>query len=220
MAAQAATGVDSGATPAPKRESRVVASNLPSLSSSIAANLSTQASSVGPRAASTASRLKSPPYVTRVPTPEDPLRVMILGDSVTYEIAPPLEWALESSGVARVEDRTQVGLGLSRWPIFHWWEVWQPFIEEIHPEVVVVQMGIWDASRSDSLLAGMRRPAPEEDNWEQDYGFLLDSVHEPRHPGRGARLLGVDVAVTATRADRATERRDRGARTGETRGPH
>jgi hypothetical protein len=64
-----------------------------------------------------------------------------------------------------------MGFGLSQWPIFHWWEVWEPFLEEIRPEVVVIQTGIWDVQ---AVYGGERRlPRPEDPDWEAQYAFLV-----------------------------------------------
>ena len=71
--------------------------------------------------------------------------MLVLGDSVTYEIEPGLTAALQHTGLVVSANRTQMGFGLSQWPIFHWWEVWEPFLEEVRPEAVVVQTGIWDS---------------------------------------------------------------------------
>jgi len=96
---------------------------------------------------------------------------MVIGDSVTYEIEPGLTAALEHTGLVVSANRTQMGFGLSQWPIFHWWEVWEPFLEEVRPEAVVVQVGIWDVQ---TVHGGeRRRPRPEDPDWEAQYTFLV-----------------------------------------------
>ncbi len=96
---------------------------------------------------------------------------MVIGDSVTYEIEPGLTAALEYTGLVVSANRTQMGFGLSQWPIFHWWEVWEPFLEEVRPEAVVVQVGIWDVQ---TVHGGeRRRPRPEDPDWEAQYTFLV-----------------------------------------------
>ena len=67
------------------------------------------------------SGISVPPKETlllRSPTSEDPLRVMVVGDSVTYEIEPALTAALQRTGRVVSANRTQVGFGLSRWPVY------------------------------------------------------------------------------------------------------
>jgi len=110
--------------------------------------------------------------ILRNPTTLEPLRVMVIGDSVTYEIQPGLTAALQHTGLVVSANRTQMGFGLSQWPVFHWWEVWKPFLEEVRPEVVVIQTGIWDVQ---AVYGGeRRRPRPDDPDWEAQYAFLVD----------------------------------------------
>lgn len=152
-----------------------------------------------------------PARILRSPTALEPLRVMVLGDSVTYEIEPGLTAALQHTGLVVSANRTQMGFGLSQWPIFHWWEVWPPFLDEVRPEAVVLQAGIWDVQ---AVYGGERRlPRPEDPDWEAQYSFLVgvaldvlaaDGAHvywltmlpspDPGHTGRLNRLL---VALAA-----------------------
>ena len=152
-----------------------------------------------------------PARILRSPTALEPLRVMVLGDSVTYEIEPGLTAALQHTGLVVSANRTQMGFGLSQWPIFHWWEVWPPFLDEVRPEAVVLQAGIWDVQ---AVYGGERRlPRPEDPDWEAQFSFLVgvaldvlaaDGAHvywltmlpspDPGHTGRLNRLL---VALAA-----------------------
>ena len=112
----------------------------------------------------------------RVLTAEDPLRVMVVGDSVTYEIEPALSAALEHTGLVSSSNRTQVGFGLSRWPVYPWWEVWPPFLAEVNPEAVVFQTGIWDVN--EVFYGDLRRPVPEDVDWTEQYVFLMEVAVE------------------------------------------
>jgi hypothetical protein len=136
---------------------------------------------------------------------------MVLGDSVTYEIEPGLTAALQHTGLVVSANRTQMGFGLSQWPIFHWWEVWPPFLDEVRPEAVVLQAGIWDVQ---AVYGGERRlPRPEDPDWEAQYSFLVgvaldvlaaDGAHvywltmlPSPDPGRTGRLNRLLVALAA-----------------------
>jgi len=101
---------------------------------------------------------------------------MVVGDSVTYEIEPALTAALEHSGLTNSSNRTQVGFGLSRWPVYAWWEVWQSFLDEIKPEAVVLQTGIWDMN--EVLHGGGGRPGPDAPDWEEQFTFLMNAAVE------------------------------------------
>jgi len=140
---------------------------------------------------------------------------MVVGDSVTYEVEPGLTAALQYTGLAVSAGRTQVGFGLSRWPVYAWWEVWPPFLAEVRPEVVVVQTGTWDVN--DVWDGDDRIPVPEDPDWEESFAFLVrmavdvlsdDGAHVywltmlpmplSERPGRLNRLLR-DIATTDDR---------------------
>jgi hypothetical protein len=60
----------------------------------------------------------SAPAPLRQPTPDNPLRVALFGDSYMYDAAPGIEAALEATGLVQVEDRSVLGFGLAKddWP--------------------------------------------------------------------------------------------------------
>ena len=169
-----------------------------------------------PTTSVSASMAVSPaPRLLRSPTLEEPLRVMVVGDSVTFEVEPGLTAALEHTGLVTSANRTQVGFGLSQWPIYFWWEIWPPFLAEVRPEAVVVQTGTWDVY--DVWGGEGRIPEPDDPNWEESFAFLVrmandvlagDGAHvywltmlpspNPGWPERLNRLL-IDVATTDDR---------------------
>ncbi len=73
------------------------------------------------------------------PTPSDPLRVWVLGDSVMNDVSPALGAAFSATGEAGVvEDSSFGGWGLIRIPL--WATYSNEIIDEFHPQVVV---GTW-----------------------------------------------------------------------------
>jgi len=76
----------------------------------------------------------------RVPTASDPLRVMVVGDSVTGELALPIEAALETGGHGRVEYVTQPTL--PRDPTYR--TIWEDALGEHRPDLVIVMIGYWE----------------------------------------------------------------------------
>jgi hypothetical protein len=56
----------------------------------------------------------SVPPALRRPTAENPLRVVLVGDSYMFDAAPGIEAALESTGMARVEDHSTLGFAITR----------------------------------------------------------------------------------------------------------
>lgn len=77
----------------------------------------------------------------RVPSPEDPLRVVFAGDSVMAGLVPPLEAAFEERGAA--VGRFVLTPSILRDPAVRF--TWERQIEAFDPEVVVVLMGTWEA---------------------------------------------------------------------------
>ena len=74
------------------------------------------------------------------PTEQDPLTVVSIGDSVSYDAEPGLRAALEGTGVVRVETRSFGGIGISL-------EGFNRYLEEAltsSPEVVTVMLGGFD----------------------------------------------------------------------------
>ncbi len=79
----------------------------------------------------------------RVLSASDPLRVMIIGDSVMQDAAPGVTAALQATGVVRVVDNdARKYWGLTTVP--SWRTEWPRLIKEYRPEVVV-GMWTWDA---------------------------------------------------------------------------
>src|SRR5688500_8782564 len=103
-----------------------------------------------PRAAPTiASTTTVPPAPSapRRPTQADPLRVLVLGDSVMYDATPSIAAVLESTGVMSVDARPFFGFGLAFADHYDWRRVWPEVLAEIRPEIAIVMVGAWDVSR-------------------------------------------------------------------------
>ncbi len=85
----------------------------------------------------------------RVPSPANPLRVMLVGDSVMWDEEPALTAALEATGVVQVRSDAVPGWGLANLEAgdqsFGWQQHWPADISGFHPEVVVL-MTSWDLS--------------------------------------------------------------------------
>ena len=108
------------------------------------------------------------------PTPGDPLRVWVLGDSVMHDASPALAAALAATGDAKVvADSTFGGWGLTQQAA--WIADSQQIIEDYHPQVVV---GTWSW---DDQMAGAS---------EQDYAALLrQALGVWMAPGDGVELV-------------------------------
>jgi len=120
----------------------------------------------------------------RVATAADPLRVLVVGDSVSYDAEPGLLAALRATGAVTVEAENRLGFGLTS-HFVDWRTDWPRFVRDVRPEVVITFFGDWD----ETFLA---REGPEA------YARLLDEAFGILGSG-GARLLVVGVPVNVNR---------------------
>jgi peptidoglycan/LPS O-acetylase OafA/YrhL len=82
----------------------------------------------------------------RTPTAADPLRVLLVGDSVMVDASPGIEAAIEATGVAAVEPGGFPGFGLTYTK--SWRRDWTDMVAKVRPDVVVVLLGAWDADNA------------------------------------------------------------------------
>jgi peptidoglycan/LPS O-acetylase OafA/YrhL len=82
----------------------------------------------------------------RTPTAADPLRVLLVGDSVMVDASPGIEAAIEATGVATVEPGGSAGFGLTYTK--SWRSDWTDMVRNVRPDVVVVLLGAWDADNA------------------------------------------------------------------------
>jgi peptidoglycan/LPS O-acetylase OafA/YrhL len=159
------------------------------------------------------------PRWRRTPSAADPLRVLVLGDSITWDASAGIKAALEATGAARVREAAVLGFGITRgW--YPWRTEWRRLLAQERAELVVVSFGVWDidgvvahgpdwfrgyveaanrmflASGADVVWMGSPRTAPGWHVWPPD----------PRPDWeRGRRMLnGVFRAVAAAEPGRAT----------------
>lgn len=81
----------------------------------------------------------------RTPTAEDPLRLLVAGDSMTEALGPVLEELAEGTGVVAAERALEYSSGLTRPDYFDWPAHLASLLAEHDPEVVVVSVGANDA---------------------------------------------------------------------------
>ena len=81
----------------------------------------------------------------RVPTPSDPLRVLVIGDSLAGDLGRSLGRISAAAALVSVELDYKPASGLSRPDYFDWYAALVSDIARLHPEVVVVMLGGNDA---------------------------------------------------------------------------
>ena len=83
-----------------------------------------------------------PAVTVRPPSEDDPLRVVLFGDSIMSTAVPGIDAALRATGAGRAIDRTAPAFGLSS--LFDWRTEWPPMLAGDRPDVVVLMFGGWD----------------------------------------------------------------------------
>ncbi|HEX9529878.1 MAG TPA: acyltransferase family protein [Acidimicrobiales bacterium] len=137
----------------------------------------------------------------RVISPSDPLRVMLIGDSVMYDDEPAITAALQATGMAQTTELAFPGWGLTRGS--GWRTDWPSNLARFRPDIVMGTWS-WDDSAARADLAG--------------YAELLDEgitvLTSGPHAAAGVVLLefprgGPRLGQTAAQA--ASEESGRGA---------
>jgi peptidoglycan/LPS O-acetylase OafA/YrhL len=83
----------------------------------------------------------------RTPTPQNPLRVLIVGDSVMYDASLGIAAALQATGDVRAFPNARLGFGLTV-KAYDWRTQWRLLVAQTRPDVVVSMFGGWDASQA------------------------------------------------------------------------
>lgn len=113
------------------------------------------------------------PTTVHIPTPADPARVLIIGDSDAGTFGPYLQRLLAATGVVDTTLDYKVSSGLARPDFFNWHEELDRQLSEVDPHIVVVTFGGNDAQfladESGDSVASM--PTPDSDNaeWTAEY---------------------------------------------------
>lgn len=109
----------------------------------------------------------------RVPTREDPLRVLVVGDSLMFDAAPGIERRLSALPQVRYETATWLGSGLSNPEHYDWPARMAQLVGEVRPEVVVVMFGgnDWEPRQFEG---GTVRPG--EPAWRRFYQGKVDEA--------------------------------------------
>ena len=126
------------------------------------ASPTTLGSSANSVAATTTTTL--PPY--RTPTPADPLRVLVAGDSLSGYLGPSLDTALRGLPVKVTPDE-HVGTGLARPDVVDWPKEVQSDMDTVRPDVVVFFIGgndDQDLRTPDGWI-----PISKIDEWKAEY---------------------------------------------------
>lgn len=102
----------------------------------------------------------------RAVTAQNPLRVLVLGDGVAYDLQPALAAALESGSRARVTPGALFGFGLTRTAVYDWRRLWGAAMTRTRPDLVIVFLGPWDIG---NVSVAGRTLVPGQPQWAAWY---------------------------------------------------
>jgi hypothetical protein len=115
-----------------------------------------------------------------VPTPGDPARVLIVGDSDAGTFGPYLEQLLAETGVVATTLDYKVSSGLARPDFFDWPAELDRILPEVDPHIVVVTFGGNDAqglaTADGNFIVGEPRPDSDNAEWRAEYGARAGAV--------------------------------------------
>ena len=95
----------------------------------------------GPPSAPAVTKPTAQPVPLRTPTAADPLRVLVVGDSLGLSFGQSLAARLDASGVTKTTVDAREGTGLTRPDSFDWVAQFEADIVRFHPEVIVASFG-------------------------------------------------------------------------------
>jgi uncharacterized protein len=145
-----------------------------------------------PTGPSTTTTTTFPALDTR-PTGEDPLHVLVVGDSVGLDLGQALVADLANTGVVVPVLDGRVDTGLSRPDYFNWPAELQIDITNSHPNLIVVMIGANDAQPLVDSSGAVTYGTPA---WTTAYGRRVLSFIEEANAG-GAHVLWVGMPPMA-----------------------
>ena len=160
------------------------------------------------------------PESTGPPTPADPAKVFIVGDSDAGTFGPYLQTLLDGTGIVTTELDYKVSSGLARPDFFDWPAEIEAKLPAVDPDIVVATFGGNDAqglavANGDFVVGD---PVAEEAEWVAEYqkraGAVMDQlladgrtviwvgIPNDDNPEVTARMAIQDKAVRAAAAER------------------
>jgi uncharacterized protein len=162
------------------------------------------------------------PARTGPPSPDEPVRVLIVGDSDAGTFGPYLQQLLRETGVVETALEYKVSSGLARPDFYDWNTELRRLVPANEPDIVVVTFGGNDAQfladANGASVMGQARPDSDNVEWKAEYaaraGAVMDYLAEddrsviwvgiPNHinPDVTFRMQAQDDAVRQAVADR------------------
>ena len=133
------------------------------------------------------------PVLDRHPTAADPLRVLVIGDSIGLDLGQPLVSDLAATGVVTTTLDGRVDTGLSRPDYFNWPAELSVDLSNVQPQLVVVMMG---ANDPQSLVSPGGSIPYGAAGWSAAYGQRVRALIDEANAA-GAHVLWVGMPPMA-----------------------
>ena len=128
-----------------------------------------------------------PPNPTQNPTTANPLRVLLIGDSLGLDLGDSLQNSLASTGVVAATLDGKESTGLTRPDYFNWPAELSSDLPKVSPEVVVVMMGANDPQSFPSPPIGYGSAAWNAEYLKRTVAFMKEATSS------GATLIWVSL---------------------------
>lgn len=125
----------------------------------------------------------------RQPTPEDPLRVVLAGDSVMNGLAPAIATALNEGGDSQVQ--FDLAPSIARDTASR--VLWQQQLDATSPDLVVMLIGTWE--RGDAAFE------PGDPNWAPQYQQQVLDPFAEMVTDSGAQILWIGMPAVDSESD-------------------
>ncbi len=133
------------------------------------------------------------PPLPRHPTAADPLRVVVIGDSIGIDLGQPLTNDLIGTGVVAATLDGRIDTGLSRPDYFDWPAELRADLANHHPQLVVVMMG---ANDPQNLVVNGTAVAYGTAGWNAAYSARVGAFMDTANAA-GAHMLWVGMPPMA-----------------------
>jgi hypothetical protein len=141
----------------------------------------------------------SPPVAAPVlhrPTKSDPLRVLIVGDSLAIGLGTAMASTLSKTGVFKVNMDARISTGLSRLDAFNWPAQIKFDMEKFRPDVVAIMLGANDPQSVVSANSSVHYGTKDWVNaYRQRVAYVMDEVTVT---GRPLVWVGIPICESAS----------------------
>jgi hypothetical protein len=128
------------------------------------------------------------PPAGRRPTPEDPLRVLMAGDSLMADVSLAIASTLQDGGAGVA--RLVAAPSIPREEVTR--ALWRQQLAEYDPEVIVIMIGVWEGMAEDALNAPTGQPLGSP-QWEASYRRDTLEPYLQLLTSQGAKVLWIGM---------------------------